>query len=101
MIQQLRDSGLHAVGAKKGPGSVREGIRWLQELREIVIDPARCPNAAREFSGYEYGRDAFGNFRADCPDRDNHLIDAARYAMEDEIRRRSAVTVDRRKMGII
>ena len=100
MIQQLRDSGLHAVGAKKGPGSVREGIRWLQDLSEIVIDPARCPNAAREFSGYEYGRDAFGNFCADCPDRDNHLIDAARYALEDLIRGRSAHTLRRSDLGI-
>ena len=100
MIQELRSRGVAAIGAKKGPGSVREGIRFLQELGEIVIDPGRCPNAAREFSGYEYASDGFGNFRADCPDRDNHLIDAARYALEDYIRRRSAGTVDRRALGI-
>ena len=101
MIHTLREHGVNAVGVKKGAGSVREGIRWLQELKEIIIDPARCPNAAREFSGYEYDRDAFGNFRADCPDKNNHLIDATRYALEDLIRRRSALTVDRRKIGII
>ena len=100
MIQELRSRGVHAVGAKKGPGSVREGIRWLQELSEIVIDPAKCPNAAREFSGYEYERDSFGGFRADCPDRDNHLIDAVRYAMEDIIQRRSAKTLSRNRLGI-
>ena len=92
--------GVQAVGAKKGPGSVREGIRWLQELSEIVIDPARCPNAAREFSGYEYESDGRGGFRADCPDRDNHLIDALRYAMEDSIRRRNAKTLSRSRLGI-
>ena len=101
MIAILRERGVSAVGVKKGAGSVREGIRWLQELGEIIIDPARCPNAAREFSGYEYERDGFGNFRADCPDRNNHLIDAARYALEEQIRGRSAATIDRRKMGII
>jgi len=101
MIQTLREHGVAAVGVKKGPGSVREGIRWLQELSEIIIDPARCPNAAREFSGYEYERDGMGNFRADCPDKNNHLIDAARYALEDLIRRRSASTLDRKRMGII
>ena len=100
MIQELRSRGLQAVGVKKGAGSVREGIRWLQDLAEIIIDPARCPNAAREFSAYEYESDGFGNFRADCPDKNNHLIDAARYALEDYIRRRSAGTLDRRKLGI-
>jgi len=100
MIQELRSRGLTAVGVKKGAGSVREGIRWLQDLSEIIIDPARCPNAAREFSAYEYESDGFGNFRADCPDKNNHLIDAARYALEDYIRRRSAGTLDRTKLGI-
>ena len=100
MIQELRSRGIVAVGAKKGPGSVREGIRFLQELGEIIIDPARCPNAAREFSAYEYEADGNGNFRADCPDRDNHLIDAARYALEDIIRRRRAGTLDRGVLGI-
>lgn len=101
MIQALRERELSAVGVKKGAGSVREGIRWLQELAEIVIDPARCPNAAREFSSYEYESDGLGNFRSDCPDRNNHLIDATRYALEEVIRRRSARTLDRREMGII
>ena len=101
MIHTLREHGVAAVGVKKGPGSVREGIRFLQELREIVIDPARCPNAAREFSSYEYERDSFGNFRADCPDKNNHLIDAVRYALEDVIRRRSATTIDRQKIGLL
>lgn len=100
MIQELRSRGVAAVGARKGPGSVREGIRWLQELGEIVIDPARCPNAAREFAGYEYEPDGLGGFRSDCPDRDNHLIDAARYALEDHIRRRSAQTIRRSQLGI-
>lgn len=100
MIQELRLRGVNAVGAKKGPGSVRQGIRFLQELGEIIIDPARCPNAAREFSGYEYERDGLGGFRADCPDKDNHLIDAVRYALEDVIRHRSATTLSRNGLGI-
>lgn len=100
MIQELRIRGVQTIAAKKGAGSVREGIRWMQELSEIVIDPARCPNAAREFSAYEYAADAFGNFLAEYPDKNNHLIDAARYALEDLIRRRSAGTLDRSKLGI-
>lgn len=100
MIQELRSRGVAAVGARKGQGSVREGMRWLQELSEIVIDPARCPRAAREFSGYEYMPDGMGGFRSDYPDRNNHLIDALRYALEDSILRRGARTICRSELGI-
>ena len=30
--------------AKKGPDSVRYGIKWLQGLRHIYIDKKRCPD---------------------------------------------------------
>ena len=79
--------GLRVVGAKKGPDSVEYGVKWLQDLEEIIIDPARCPETAREFSGYELERDREGNFKAGYPDKDNHHIDAVRYACEDDMRR--------------
>ena len=92
MIDELKRRGVRAVGVRKGPGSVEHGLRWLQGLGRIVIDPARTPNIAREFSGYEYGRDKNGEFLAEYPDRENHAIDSARYALEAEIDRRVAVT---------
>lgn len=81
-IAELKSEGLRAVGAKKGPDSVHYGIKYLQDLIEIVIDPKRCPNTAREFTTYEYERDKMGNFRSDYPDANNHSIDAVRYAIE-------------------
>lgn len=50
-----------------------------------MIDPERCPNAAREFSEYELERDTDGEFKSVYPDKNNHTIDAVRYALEDEI----------------
>ena len=100
MIRELRQRGVQALGAKKGPGSVAHGLRWLQERAEIVIDPARCPCAAREFSAYAYRPDGRGGFCAEYPDRDNHLIDALRYALEPVIARRDARSLDRRTLGI-
>lgn len=82
MINELQRRNVHALPAKKGPGSVEHGMRWLQDLAAIVIDPQACPNAAREFSGYEYQQDRFGNFLSNYPDKDNHTIDAIRYATE-------------------
>lgn len=90
MIHQLRGCGVNAVAVKKGPGSVAAGVRWLQELSEIAIDPAVCPHAAREFAGYEYPPAPDGGFLSEFPDRDNHLIDALRYAMEPHIGRKAA-----------
>lgn len=85
-IAEVRSYGLRVRGAKKGPDSVDYGIHWLQDLDEIVIDDKRAPNAAREFYGYELDRDARGNLKAEYPDRDNHAIDAVRYACEDDMK---------------
>ena len=86
-IDEVKSYGLRVVGARKGPDSVEYGIKWLQDLEEIVIDPVRCPETAREFSGYELERDREGNFKAGYPDKDNHHIDAVRYACEDDMKR--------------
>ena len=76
--------GIRIVGAKKGPDSIDFGIRWLQNLAEIIIDPERCPNTAREFSTYEYEKDKYGNFKSKYPDINNHSIDMTRYSREKE-----------------
>lgn len=81
-----RAMGLPAKDAVKGPGSVEYGMKWLQR-RKIVIDPARTPNAYREFSNYEYERSKDGDIISGYPDADNHTIDATRYALERVFRR--------------
>lgn len=83
-IDKLNSLGqIYVRGAKKGPDSVEYGIRWLQDLEEIIIDNVRCPNSAREFGLYEYERDKYGEFKSKYPDMNNHSIDATRYAIED------------------
>ena len=83
-IAELKSLGLTRVkGAKKGPDSIEFGIKFLQKLGKIVIDNNTCPNTAREFTGYAYDMDKNGNFISRYPDRDNHSIDACRYAIED------------------
>lgn len=59
------------------------GIKWLQELNHIYIDPIRCPNVWREFTSAEYERDKFGNVTTKIPDGDDHTIDSCRYATEE------------------
>ena len=80
-MADYRGLGLNARAAVKGPGSVDYGMKWLQG-RKIVIDKRRTPQAFREFTAYEFERDREGNFISGYPDENNHLIDAARYALE-------------------
>ena len=56
-------------------------MKWLQR-RKIIVDPKRTPNAYRELSEYEYERDKEGNIISGYPDKNNHIIDAMRYALE-------------------
>ena len=88
-IDEVKGYGLRVSGAKKGPDSVEYGIKWLQDLEEIIIDPDRCPETAREFASYELDRDREGNFKAGFPDHDNHHIYAVRYACEGDMRQPS------------
>lgn len=85
-VADLNSSGVHAFGAKKGPGSIEYGMKWLQR-RKIVIDKRRTPNTYREFVGYEYERNKDGDIISGYPDKDNHAIDAVRYGLEPVYRR--------------
>lgn len=98
-IDTFNELGLRVVGAKKGPGSVDHGIAYLSDdLDEIIIDPVRCPNAAREFNSYELEKDKNGNFKGGYPDKDNHSIDAVRYALEGDMTMKKAKIRKRAKV---
>ena len=99
MIEELRKRGLNAVGVKKGPGSVAHGMRWLQDLGKIVIDPKRTPNIAEEFSRYEYQQDKGGNFIPEYPDRRNHTIDSCRYSLNDVIAEKRLGSISKSGFG--
>ena len=87
-VKDYRDYGLYCKGAIKGPGSVDYSMKWLQSLRQIIIDSARCPDTYREFTEYEHERDKDGNVVDGYPDANNHHIDAVRYGMSPVWRRR-------------
>lgn len=73
-------------GVKKGKDSVEYGEQWLDDLQAIVIDPKRTPNIAREFENIDYETDKDGNVKPRLEDKDNHTIDATRYALERDMR---------------
>ena len=77
-----KEYGLWCKPAIKGPGSVEYSHKWLQSLNAIVIDPTRCPDTVTEFTEYEYERTKDGEVMSSYPDKNNHHIDAVRYATE-------------------
>lgn len=87
-VEDYKSFHIRARGAEKGPGSVEYSMKWLQSLNKIIIDNKRCPETAKEFLDYEYEKDKEGNIISGYPDRDNHNIDAVRYATESIWKRR-------------
>ena len=79
-IAELSNCNISTRGAQKGKDSVLFGIQWLQQ-RTIIID-SHCINAQNEFSQYHWKEDAGGNALPIPVDKNNHLIDALRYAYE-------------------
>lgn len=88
-IADLKDNGLYARACHKFPGCVQYRIRWLQH-RKIVIDPARTPNAHREFTQYTYKVDKNGELLPVLVEGAEHTVDAAAYALNDVIYSRNS-----------
>lgn len=89
-IKDYRDLGIQAQRSLKGAGSIEYGMKYLAGLVEIRIDPKRTPNIYKEFTEYEYERDKDGNVVSGYVDKDNHTIDATRYALEKFYNKRGA-----------
>lgn len=83
-IKQLRIEGVKkAKGCKKG--RVDNGVAWLRGLNGIYIDKDRCPETYREFTEYAYVlQKSTGDYV--LSEKDNHSIDAVRYALSDYIK---------------
>jgi phage terminase large subunit len=82
-IQDLKRNDIRALAAKKGPGSIEHGIKWLQG-HKIIVDNS-CIETIKELSTYKYKEDKDGNVIAKPVDQNNHILDAIRYALESEM----------------
>jgi hypothetical protein len=54
----------------------------------------------KEFLGYEYEKDSEGNFKAEYPDKNNHSIDMARYALNNDIMKNKVRVSNKSKLGL-
>lgn len=82
-IREFKNAGFNIVGADKGPGSVKEGIRKLRSFKRIVIDKENCKNTKSEAEDLCFEKDMDGEIIEDQFTIDPHAWDAVRYAIEN------------------
>lgn len=82
-IDYVKRNGLPKMrAAKKGSGSVQDGIAFLQSVN-IVLHPDDCNPLEKELKAYSYKViKRTGEILPVVEDANNHCIDAARYALE-------------------
>lgn len=92
-ISFMKRQGYNITPARKGPGSVREGVEFLRSF-DIVVHP-RCEQTVNELSTYSFKIDSkTGEILPELEDRNNNVIDAARYAVEDMQRSNAVFEAD-------
>lgn len=81
-ISHMRKNGFPKImSAVKGAKSLEEGVEWLKSF-DIVVHP-RCRHLIDELTMYSYKTDELtGKVLPILSDKDNHVIDALRYACE-------------------
>jgi phage terminase large subunit len=81
-IDEMREYGSPVIAAQKGPGSLNRSIRHMQDQR--ISYTKRSLNLAREYRRYYWKKDKDDDTKIlDIPEQgDDHLLDAARYALE-------------------
>jgi len=81
-ISHMRKNGFPKImSAVKGAKSLEEGVEWLKSF-DIVAHP-RCKHLIDELTMYSYKTDELtGKVLPILSDKDNHVIDALRYACE-------------------
>ncbi len=85
-IDELINMGLYNVqAASKFNGSRDYGWYFLEVLNRIEIDRLECPMTWDEFERAEYDIDDNGEFIGGYPQKNDHSIDAIRYALQDYI----------------
>lgn len=84
VIKWLKRGGLCAVGAKKGAGSIHDGLEFIKSYKTIIHP--RCKHTIDEFQHYKYKINKQTEEILNTPeDKNNHMIDALRYSNEPEM----------------
>jgi phage terminase large subunit len=97
-VSDYKRLGVRATSAKKGPGSLEHGIRWIQ-VQKIVVDQ-NCINTIKELTMYKWREDKDGNVIPTPVDMNNHLLDAMRYGLEPIMSKNNSGTMSKSLLGL-
>lgn len=96
-VSYMKRQGYRIVPAIKGQGSIEDGVEFLRSF-DIIVHP-RCAKVIEELTLYAYKIDDHtGEILPMLDDKNNHTIDALRYALE-ELRRTGYKPTDNRPKG--
>lgn len=79
-IDEIRSYGVRILPAEKGPGSITRGIDYVQDQR--IFMTKRSLNLIKEYRNYLWKTDKDGKIINVPEGGFDHLMDAARYAIE-------------------
>jgi phage terminase large subunit len=94
-IDEMLTYGVNVLPAQKGPGSLNQGIRYVQDQRISVTK--RSVNLIKEYRHYFWKTDKNGEISNAPEPGSDHLLDAMRYALESL--RPKATPTQRRTTG--
>lgn len=93
-VAYMRRHGFKIIGAVKGARSIEDGVQFLKSF-DIVVHP-RCKRVIEELTLYAYKIDPHTEeVLSDLDDKNNHTIDALRYALEELRRSGFKVPIDK------
>ncbi len=90
-ISYMTRQGFKTTACPKWKGSVEDGIEYIRSFRRIYIHP-RCKHTYEEFKFYSYKQDKnTGDILPIVLDKDNHYLDALRYALNPYIQKNISI----------
>lgn len=81
-IDEIASYGINIMPAKKGPGSIEQGIQYIQDQRISVTK--RSLNVIKEYRNYLWSTDRNGRVLNVPESGFDHAMDAIRYAFNGE-----------------
>lgn len=79
-VDEIKSYGHNIIASQKGPGSVLQGVQYVQDQRVSVTK--RSTNVIKEYRNYLWMTDKEGKIVNEPSPYLNHAMDAGRYGME-------------------
>lgn len=98
-IAYFKQEGLRAEACKKGAGSVKAGLMFLQDCL-IIVSP-NCKNFIMELENFSYIKSKqTGEFTEDTTHEYSHAIDACRYGYSDIYTQQKLKTINKSTLNL-